>query len=138
MKVHGGRLLVKQIYQHYLSDCCSESLKKLANQLNHHQNLVSSLRPVPILISEAVMHFQERRDFITNKMIGKCLLDKEDFGLRRKRNGILKPFTKTKASPVSRKSRDHMILNQMFESFSTKVLFSFSAPPFSKTFYHFE
>ncbi|CAO4386964.1 unnamed protein product [Caenorhabditis nigoni] len=94
-----------------------ESLMKLSNQLNHRQNLVSALQPIPVLISEAVMHFQEKRDFITNKMIGKCLLDNSEFGLRRKRS------LKHKIQPVivSKKSRDHLILNQMFDSFNSKL-----------------
>uniref|UniRef100_A0A1I7TRU8 Glypican-6 n=2 Tax=Caenorhabditis tropicalis TaxID=1561998 RepID=A0A1I7TRU8_9PELO len=95
----------------------TESMIKLANQLNHRQNLVSALQPIPVLISEAIMYFQEKRDYITNKMIGKCLLDISDFGLRRKRSPRLKHI------PVitSKKSRDHLILNQMFQSFISKM-----------------
>ncbi|UMM43619.1 hypothetical protein L5515_019055 [Caenorhabditis briggsae] len=96
-----------------------ESMIRLSNQLNHRQNLVSALQPIPVLISEAVMHFQEKRDFITNKMIGKCLLDNSEFGLRRKRS--LKPKHKIQPVIVSKKSRDHLILNQMFDSFNSKL-----------------
>ncbi|CAL2051658.1 unnamed protein product [Caenorhabditis brenneri] len=95
----------------------TESLIKLANQLNSRQNLVSSLQPIPVLISEAIMHFQEKRDFITNKMIGKCLLDSTEFGLRRKRS----PKLKIIPAITSKKSRDHLILNQMFHSFTSKM-----------------
>ncbi|CAB04542.2 GlyPicaN [Caenorhabditis elegans] len=95
----------------------TESMIKLGNQLNHRQNLVSALQPIPVLISEAIMHFQEKRDYITNKMIGKCLLNNEDFGLRKKRSAKFKAF------PVitTKRSRDHLILNQMFQSFANKM-----------------
>ncbi|CAI2358158.1 unnamed protein product [Caenorhabditis sp. 36 PRJEB53466] len=101
----------------------TESMIKLSNQLNNRQNLVSALLPIPILISEAVMHFQEKRDYITNKIIGKCLLNKEDFGLRKKRHSTTSKHLKSLPAygGTSRKSRDHLILNQMFHSFTTKM-----------------
>lgn len=68
MKEHGERRQVDAItLQRSLKDF-SESMIKLGNQLNHRQNLVSALQPIPVLISEAIMHFQEKRDYITNKV----------------------------------------------------------------------
>ncbi|CAB3401055.1 unnamed protein product [Caenorhabditis bovis] len=48
----------------------AETLIKVSKQLKSSQNFVRSFKPVPILVSEAIMHFQENRDIITNKMEG--------------------------------------------------------------------
>ncbi|CAB3401056.1 unnamed protein product [Caenorhabditis bovis] len=94
----------------------AETLIKVSKQLKSSQNFVRSFKPVPILVSEAIMHFQENRDIITNKMISKCLYMDFDIQYRLKRsiassNSLMKP----------RKSEQLLIWNQMFDVFIQKM-----------------
>ncbi|CAD6189145.1 unnamed protein product [Caenorhabditis auriculariae] len=94
-----------------------ENITKLAKLLRDRQSIVNALRPLPVLISEAIMDFQEKRDMITSKMVARCVLT--DQFLRSKRSEIDHSYRLRKAN--ARKARELEELNQKMTYFIQKL-----------------